>query len=72
MDLFADDLVHAMLRKKTSNGKLDIRKPQIIRAVKQMLYGIEYIHDRNIVHCDIKADNFLITVLLVKWFDFFR
>ena len=61
MDIYADDLVKAMLRKKTSTGKLDLRKNQIVRAVKQMLYGLEYCHSKNIIHCDVKADNYLLT-----------
>ena len=40
-------------------SKIPFQEIEIIRIFKQIINGIIYLHDLNIVHRDMKPDNFL-------------
>ncbi len=39
----------------------DLKEQNKIRFSIQLLEAIEWIHSKNVVHCDLKSDNILIT-----------
>jgi Serine/threonine protein kinase len=54
----AGDLV-SFLRYRGGN----LKEPEAAFITRQVLLAIEYLHDRDIVHRDIKPDNILLTSL---------
>jgi serine/threonine protein kinase len=59
MDRFTGgDLVKCL--QSYSNAKTRIRSGKIVHVARQMIDGIAYLHGRDIVHRDVKADNYLL------------
>jgi serine/threonine protein kinase len=59
MPLFlGGDLLDALTRHTKYNGKLDERSA--MRLLMPMAEAVNYVHSKNVVHCDIKPDNFLL------------
>lgn len=48
------------LIERATNGIMPRRQAQLI--FRQLLAAVEYIHSRNVVHCDIKPDNLMFTI----------
>lgn len=38
-----------------------IKKENIIRLLEELIDVVAYLHDKNVIHCDIKADNIMLT-----------
>ncbi|MED6148268.1 hypothetical protein PIB30_051522 [Stylosanthes scabra] len=55
-NLFMEYMPHGTL----SNHGGRLREPVIARYTEQVLKGLEYLHSRGLVHCDIKGSNILV------------
>ena len=49
----------------SEDGGLNL--PQSLKLVADILMGLEHAHQRNIVHCDIKPENILLSVTAASW-----
>eukprot|EP00438_Fugacium_kawagutii_P035653 Skav208369 [mRNA] locus=scaffold1964:632510:633203:- [translate_table: standard] len=56
------------LRRAISQGAFDEKQSR--RLFAQLLGAIDYLHQRSIVHCDVKADNIILSGSNLKLVDF--
>jgi calcium-dependent protein kinase len=54
-------LLDLITRTKAYQGKPHITEARVASIMKQLFAAIEYLHDNNFAHCDLKPDNILLS-----------
>jgi serine/threonine protein kinase len=60
MDKYESNLINAVLPYLKKGGSKGLSVPVLAEIMSQMLGSIVYLHERSIVHRDVKADNYLV------------
>lgn len=48
-------------------SKVDLSLAQKLQLVRDILLGLEHVHEHHIIHCDLKPDNILLNVIDQGW-----
>ena len=69
-NVFMEYAPHGTLADAVRKRKGGLREPQVARYARQILLGLNYLHSKAIVHCDVKGQNVLVTKQGAKIADF--
>jgi serine/threonine protein kinase len=48
-------------------SKLELSLAQKLQIIRDILSGLEHVHDQNVIHCDLKPENILLNVTAQGW-----